>query len=81
MAWVFPGAEWFHHELIPSKDSALPAGFLDPRTSMAIWQLGNCPSYSFVLTHVTDTKDPRRLLITWIDIVSCLPGYPGRVTA
>ncbi|KZP30426.1 hypothetical protein FIBSPDRAFT_946141 [Athelia psychrophila] len=42
LAWVYPGAEWFHHELIPSKTPALPYGFLEPRTAMAIWQLGNC---------------------------------------
>ncbi|KAF7972579.1 hypothetical protein HWV62_17714 [Athelia sp. TMB] len=42
LAWLYPGAEWFHNELIPSKAPALPSGFLEPRTSMAIWQLGNC---------------------------------------
>ncbi|EIW65221.1 uncharacterized protein TRAVEDRAFT_68765 [Trametes versicolor FP-101664 SS1] len=40
MAWLFPGAAWFHHELIPD-GSPIPAA-LDPRTTMAIWQLGNC---------------------------------------
>ncbi|KAA1466683.1 hypothetical protein DENSPDRAFT_831559 [Dentipellis sp. KUC8613] len=39
LIWFFPGASWFHHELIPSS-SAAPA--LDARTTMAIWQLGNC---------------------------------------
>ena len=39
LAWFFPGAAWFHHELIPS---AAPAAPLDARTRMAIWQLGNC---------------------------------------
>ncbi|VDB89984.1 unnamed protein product [Peniophora sp. CBMAI 1063] len=40
MAWAVPGAAWFHHELIPSV-SSVPST-LDPRTTMAIWQLGNC---------------------------------------
>ncbi|KZV75374.1 hypothetical protein PENSPDRAFT_88566 [Peniophora sp. CONT] len=40
MAWAVPGAAWFHHELIPST-SSVPLT-LDPRTTMAIWQLGNC---------------------------------------
>lgn len=40
MAWAVPGAAWFHHELIPSASSVPLA--LDPRTTMAIWQLGNC---------------------------------------
>ena len=44
LAWFFPGAAWFHHELIPSKGP--PLGSLDPRTIMAIWQLGNCPFYN-----------------------------------
>ncbi|KAI0065858.1 hypothetical protein BV25DRAFT_1821542 [Artomyces pyxidatus] len=40
LVWFTPGADWFHHELIPSSDPAsLP---LDGRTTMAIWQLGNC---------------------------------------
>lgn len=42
LAWFFPGASWFHHQLIPSSSAAPPAGFLDPRTVMAVWQLGNC---------------------------------------
>ncbi|KAI0689687.1 hypothetical protein C8T65DRAFT_700192 [Cerioporus squamosus] len=40
MAWWQPGAAWFHHELIP--DGTAPAVSLDARTTMAIWQLGNC---------------------------------------
>jgi len=39
MIWFYPGAKWFHGELIP--DSAVSES-LDPRTNMAIWQLGNC---------------------------------------
>ncbi|KIJ59823.1 hypothetical protein HYDPIDRAFT_177691 [Hydnomerulius pinastri MD-312] len=39
LAWFFPGAAWFHHELIPIGTSSGP---LDARTTMAIWQLGNC---------------------------------------
>lgn len=41
MAWSFPGAAWFHHELIPD-GTPVPAALTDPRTTMAIWQLGNC---------------------------------------
>ncbi|KAJ6573935.1 hypothetical protein DFH09DRAFT_383695 [Mycena vulgaris] len=41
MAWVFPGAAWFHHQLIPSS-SPVPSQGLDPRTHMMVWQLGNC---------------------------------------
>ncbi|KAK7688108.1 hypothetical protein QCA50_008478 [Cerrena zonata] len=39
MIWTVPGAGWFHHELVP--DGA-PSGLLDDRTTMAVWQLGNC---------------------------------------
>ncbi|KAJ6626963.1 hypothetical protein B0H10DRAFT_2210834 [Mycena sp. CBHHK59/15] len=41
MAWVFPGAAWFHHQLIPSSAPA-PPSIADPRTQMIVWQLGNC---------------------------------------
>ncbi|KAI0771040.1 hypothetical protein BD413DRAFT_554724 [Trametes elegans] len=41
MAWSFPGAAWFHHELIPD-GTPVPAALSNPRTTMAIWQLGNC---------------------------------------
>jgi hypothetical protein len=36
--WVFPGAKNFHDELIPN---SAPSGPLDPRTTLAIMQLGN----------------------------------------
>ncbi|KIM84748.1 hypothetical protein PILCRDRAFT_96812 [Piloderma croceum F 1598] len=39
MVWIYPGAKWFYHELIPSSASALP---LEPKSSMAILQLTNC---------------------------------------
>ncbi|KAF9229805.1 hypothetical protein BS17DRAFT_771948 [Gyrodon lividus] len=39
LAWFFPGAEWFHNELVPLSTASEP---LDARTTMAIWQLGNC---------------------------------------
>ncbi|KAN0101026.1 hypothetical protein V8E55_001010 [Tylopilus felleus] len=39
LAWFFPGAEWFHAQLIPE---STPSGPQDARTTMAIWQLGNC---------------------------------------
>ncbi|KZT08961.1 uncharacterized protein LAESUDRAFT_696337 [Laetiporus sulphureus 93-53] len=42
LAWFFPGAAWFHHELIPDSSPTPSAGSLDPRTLIAIWQLGNC---------------------------------------
>ncbi|KAJ7451153.1 hypothetical protein FB451DRAFT_1284865 [Mycena latifolia] len=41
MAWIFPGAEWFHHQLIPSS-TPVPSSPLEPRTLMMVWQLGNC---------------------------------------
>ncbi|KAK7064754.1 hypothetical protein R3P38DRAFT_2826239 [Favolaschia claudopus] len=41
MSWTFPGAEWFHHQLIPSS-APVPTTPLDPRTHMMVWQLGNC---------------------------------------
>ncbi|EIN13320.1 hypothetical protein PUNSTDRAFT_78809 [Punctularia strigosozonata HHB-11173 SS5] len=67
MAWYFPGATWFHHELIPSPagTETPPAGFLDQRSTMAIWQLGNCYLLlgllsSFVFRAVRDAlpRDP-----------------------
>jgi len=42
MAWIFPGAAWFHHELIPSSAPLEPGAVLEPRTLMAVWQLANC---------------------------------------
>ena len=44
MAWWQPGAAWFHHQLVPD-GSAVPAT-ADARTTMAIWQLGNCASFA-----------------------------------
>ncbi|KAJ7239011.1 hypothetical protein B0H12DRAFT_1204228 [Mycena haematopus] len=41
MSWTFPGAAWFHHQLIPSSDP-VPTTALDARTHMMVWQLGNC---------------------------------------
>ncbi|KAF8912879.1 hypothetical protein CPB84DRAFT_1670701 [Gymnopilus junonius] len=41
MVWLYPGASWFHHQLIPST-SPHPTTALEPRTTMAIWQLSNC---------------------------------------
>ncbi|PIL30730.1 hypothetical protein GSI_06898 [Ganoderma sinense ZZ0214-1] len=40
MAWLSPGAAWFHNQLIPD-GTPVPAALSDPRTTMAIWQLGN----------------------------------------
>lgn len=39
LAWVFPGAAWFHSELIPG---GAGVAILDARSTMAIWQLANC---------------------------------------
>ncbi|KAJ6519250.1 hypothetical protein C8R45DRAFT_1085282 [Mycena sanguinolenta] len=41
MSWTFPGAAWFHHQLIPSSDP-VPTTPLEARTHMMVWQLGNC---------------------------------------
>ncbi|KAF8525142.1 hypothetical protein BU17DRAFT_84067 [Hysterangium stoloniferum] len=40
LAWIFPGATWFHSELIPTQSTS--STLLDARTTMAIWQLANC---------------------------------------
>ncbi|KAF5336818.1 hypothetical protein D9757_014653 [Collybiopsis confluens] len=40
MIWLWPGASWFHHQLVPAPDPS-PIG-LDARTVLAVWQLGNC---------------------------------------
>jgi len=42
MIWLWPGASWFHHQLIPSSEPSQPSGSLDSRTILAVWQLGNC---------------------------------------
>ncbi|KAF9004164.1 hypothetical protein BDZ89DRAFT_1026399 [Hymenopellis radicata] len=42
MILTYPGASWFYHELIPSDGPAPPSGFMEPRATLAIWQLGNC---------------------------------------
>ncbi|KAE9397684.1 hypothetical protein BT96DRAFT_883779 [Gymnopus androsaceus JB14] len=39
--WLW-GASWFHHQLVPSSESSPPSGFLDNRSVLAVWQLGNC---------------------------------------
>ncbi|GBE78702.1 predicted protein [Sparassis crispa] len=41
LAWFFPGATWFHHQLVPDVNLPL-AALTDTRTIMAIRQLGNC---------------------------------------
>ncbi|ETW84226.1 hypothetical protein HETIRDRAFT_313313 [Heterobasidion irregulare TC 32-1] len=40
LTWFYPGAAWFHHQLIPSSDP-FPK-ILESRTAMLVWQLGNC---------------------------------------
>lgn len=39
LIWFSPGAAWFHGELIPGIETTSP---LDERSTMAVWQLGNC---------------------------------------
>ena len=46
ISWFFPGAAWFHHQLIPTS-TPVPSEPLDPRTKMAMWQLGNCTKHIF----------------------------------
>ncbi|KAF8887735.1 hypothetical protein BD779DRAFT_486299 [Infundibulicybe gibba] len=41
MVFAFPGAPWFHHQLIPSSLPP-PTSALESRTTMAVWQLANC---------------------------------------
>ena len=41
MVWLFPGASWFHHQLIPSA-IPVPTASLEPRTLMLLRQLTNC---------------------------------------
>ena len=40
MIWIYPGASWFHQQLVPSIPSTNVN--LETRTLMAIWQLSNC---------------------------------------
>ncbi|KAJ3762010.1 hypothetical protein EV360DRAFT_36622 [Lentinula raphanica] len=47
MIWIYPGTTWFHHEQIPGVNlpgmaSSVSSEVLDPRTVVALWQLGNC---------------------------------------
>lgn len=63
LIWFWPGWLWFHRELYPG--SGLPvlesdiAG--DPRTKMAIWQLGSCEDLLRFTGLVSDTVDTRFL--------------------
>ncbi|KIK54603.1 hypothetical protein GYMLUDRAFT_48512 [Collybiopsis luxurians FD-317 M1] len=41
LIWLWPGASWFHHQLVPTPD-VLASRSLDARTVLAVWQLGNC---------------------------------------
>lgn len=66
MIWTVPGAGWFHHELVP--DGA-PSGLLDDRTTMAVWQLGNC-----ICCYLSVIDDPLTVMI-----VRLLPAqFAGR---
>ncbi|TDL28950.1 hypothetical protein BD410DRAFT_824510 [Rickenella mellea] len=42
VVWFYPGAAWFHHQLVPSEIPTPLTGTLEPRAEMAIWQLGSC---------------------------------------
>ncbi|KAJ3751116.1 hypothetical protein DFH05DRAFT_1532366 [Lentinula detonsa] len=42
LIWLWPGASWFHHQLVPSSEPSPSHELLDPRTILAVWQLGNC---------------------------------------
>ncbi|KAJ3754671.1 hypothetical protein EV360DRAFT_51180 [Lentinula raphanica] len=42
LIWLWPGASWFHHQLVPAFEPSPPLNHLDPRTALAVWQLGNC---------------------------------------
>ncbi|GJE94183.1 hypothetical protein PsYK624_103510 [Phanerochaete sordida] len=42
LIWTFPGAAWFHHELIPDGTPQPAAQLQDARTYMTVLQLGNC---------------------------------------
>jgi len=41
LAWTYPGAKWFHQQLVPAT-SQDDFQSLDAPTTMAIWQLANC---------------------------------------
>ncbi|KII86495.1 hypothetical protein PLICRDRAFT_44089 [Plicaturopsis crispa FD-325 SS-3] len=41
LVFLFPGAGWFHSQLVPDASST-PKAPLDDRTTMAVWQLANC---------------------------------------
>jgi len=75
MAWVYPGAQWFYDELIPSPPSAV----FPPRSSMAISQLANC-SFSGGLTEFYLTCI-LRFYAAWIDFVFSISGYQGCLAA
>ncbi|KAK1224705.1 hypothetical protein PQX77_012378 [Marasmius sp. AFHP31] len=67
MILFYPGATWFHHQLIPSSTEPLPKGFLDDRTNMAIWQLAGCyfllgmiSSFVFRAVRTALKNDPSR---------------------
>lgn len=59
LAWFFPGAQWFHHQLIPS--SAPVPSVLDARSTMAIFQLVNCECCSLCIIFSWTRPSSRRL--------------------
>jgi hypothetical protein len=67
LIWFWPGSSWFHRELYPSPWHpylvAEAAG--DPRTKMAIWQLGSCENSYFFSTSLVFDATRARLLSTW----------------
>ena len=63
MAWLLPGAAWFHNQLIPD-GTPVPAALSDARTTMAIWQLGNC-------THLPHAQTDSQYLIFTVEKATC----------
>lgn len=79
MAWMFPGAQWFYEELIPSGASRLPYGHFAPRASMAICQLANCSFFGKISgLHINVKYYFARLHADWINFVFGLSSYQGR---
>ena len=77
LAWFFPGAEWFHAQLIPV---GTPSGTLDARTTMAIWQLGNCTAVTLQSGRGTHCLVHfHRLHVTGINILTRLSSHPGHI--
>lgn len=53
LAWFFPGAAWFYHELVPDVSPVLHSSSMDIRGLMAVWQLANCTKLNICCMIVT----------------------------